>query len=58
MLSRAVCYFLPPSKTTAFGNRASPAGEDVLLGGPSIKPGHCAIVNADGALTITAKASS
>jgi hypothetical protein len=56
VLSRAVCYFLPPGKATAFGNRAHPDGEDVLLGGPSIKSGHCAVNHGeDGALALTAR---
>jgi hypothetical protein len=47
MLSRAVCYFLPPGRATTVGNRASPAGEDLLLGGLSIRSGHCTIANLD-----------
>jgi hypothetical protein len=33
VLSRAICYFFPPEKTTIFGNRNAATNEDVLLGG-------------------------
>ena len=49
MLSRAICYFFPPDKVTVFGNRSQPGKEDVLLGGLSIRPEHCAVSRAPAA---------
>jgi len=47
LLSRAVCHFLAVGKTR-FGSRSQPDGEEVLLGGPSVKPNHCYIMNEEG----------
>jgi hypothetical protein len=55
MLSRAICYFLPPDKETVFGNRAQPGKEDVLLGGLSIRPEHCRVTNAGGRLSVAVR---
>ena len=55
MLSRAICYFFPPDKVTVFGNRSQPGKEDVLLGGLSIRPEHCAVSNTDGCLSMTVR---
>lgn len=55
MLSRAICYFFPPGRVTVFGNRSQPGKEDVLLGGLSIRPEHCAVSNTDGCLSLTVR---
>ena len=53
VMSKAICYFFPQDKTTVFGNRNSAGGEDILLGGPSVRPEHCKVVNEGGKLTLT-----
>eukprot|EP00283_Hemiselmis_rufescens_P005402 CAMPEP_0173429138 /NCGR_PEP_ID=MMETSP1357-20121228/7926_1 /TAXON_ID=77926 /ORGANISM="Hemiselmis rufescens, Strain PCC563" /LENGTH=1106 /DNA_ID=CAMNT_0014393271 /DNA_START=100 /DNA_END=3420 /DNA_ORIENTATION=- len=55
VLSKAIVYFFPPGKETAFGNRNSAGGEDILLGGLSIRPDHCRVKNEDGKLSLTVR---
>jgi len=55
VLSRAICYFFPPGQTTTVGNRAHPAGEDILLGGVSIRAQHCKIASEGAGLALSVR---
>lgn len=55
VMSKAICYFFPPDKTTVFGNRNTAGSEDILLGGLSVRPDHCRVSNEGGKLTLTVR---